>query len=309
MSRVILVGGNGFIGKYCANILQKKGRDVIILGRTKNPNYIPTGCKYIACDYSDVCSLKKILTKGCDIIDFAYATIPKTSFDNPVYDLISNLPASVGLFHAALEYDVNRLVIISSGGTVYGNSVYAPINEMHPNAPISPYGLTKLTIDLYAQMFHKNFGLPVVIARPANAYGDEQRGGTGQGFIATAIQTIIAGKEINVFGRTGSIRDYIHVEDVAAGINAIYESGINGNIYNIGTGVGTSTLDILNLIQPLAQKNGIEVKTKFLEASKFDVDINILDSSKLMNVSSWTPYIKISDGVARTWYHNYSTVG
>ncbi len=120
---------------------------------------------------------------------------------------------------------VRRLLLVSSGGTVYGPPCTLPMAESHPTAPISPYGITKLTIDHYALMFHHTRGLPVVVVRPANAYGVQQRSRTGQGFLAAAIDAILSRREIEIFGDAGTIRDYIHVTDVASGILAALDFG------------------------------------------------------------------------------------
>jgi UDP-glucose 4-epimerase len=196
---------------------------------------------------------------------------------------------------------VGRLLIVSSGGTVYGPANQLPIREDHPAMPVSPYGITKLTTDRYAMMFHRNNGLPVVIARPANAYGEDQRTGTGQGFIAAAIQAILSGYEIEIYGEEGTIRDYIHVRNVAAGIVSILENGNNGEIYNLGTGVGTSNAEIVALLEKLAASEGMSVRTKTLPFRSFDVEANVLDSSKLRNLCQWTHTVGVDEGVASMW--------
>jgi UDP-glucose 4-epimerase len=129
-------------------------------------------------------------------------------------------------------------VLVSSGGTVYGVARSLPIAEDHPTEPISPYGITKLTIEKYAGMFGAASGLPIVIVRPGNAYGEGQHASTGQGFIATAMDAICRGEAVGVFGPIGTIRDYVHVADVASGIVAAWILGAAGETYNIGTGVG-----------------------------------------------------------------------
>ena len=235
------------------------------------------------------------------MIDLAYSTVPKTSYDDPVFDLVSNLPASVGLFQEALEVGVSRVLIVSSGGTVYGPPEELPLKESHPTRPVSPYGITKLTTDRYALMFHRNVGLPVVVVRPANAYGEEQRTGTGQGFIAAAIAAIRAGREVEIYGTQGTIRDYIHVADVAAGILSALDHGENGEIYNLGSGIGTSNLDIVRILETPAGKSNLPVRTKILPERRFDVEANILDSSKLRSKSGWNPKIPLHAGIQMMW--------
>jgi len=302
MKTSIIIGGAGFIGRYVVDLLCESGREVVVLGRSSKPNgSLHAACRYVRGDYADRKFLREILKQGCEVIDLAYATVPKTSYEDPAFDLLSNLPASVGLFQEALESGVGRLLIVSSGGTVYGPANQLPIHEDHAAMPVSPYGITKLTTDLYAMMFHRNNGLPVLVARPANAYGEDQRTGTGQGFIAAAIQAILSGREIEIYGVGGTIRDYIHVRDVAAGIVSILENGTDGEIYNLGTGIGTSNAEIVRVLEKLAISDGLTVRTKVLPSRSFDVEANILDSSKLRSASNWTHTVDVEEGVSSMW--------
>jgi len=303
MRRCLVIGGGGFIGRHVVSLLAEAGHEVCVLGRRpEKPDGLHNKCRYISGDYGNRSTLKEILTPGCEVIDLAYSTVPKTSYEDAIYDLLSNLPASVGLFQEALAAGVSRLLIVSSGGTVYGPPEYLPINEGHPTAPISPYGITKLTTDRYAMMFHRNAGLPVVIVRPANAYGADQKTGVGQGFLATAIQAVLSGREIEIYGAQGTIRDFIHVTDIATGIVAALEKGKEGTIYNIGTGRGTSTRQLVSMLESLAQNDGLSVRSKILPSRQFDVEANVLDSSKLTAHSGWVPKASLGIGVEEMWH-------
>lgn len=209
--------------------------------------------------------------------------------------------SSVSLLQEALRVGVSRLLIVSSGGTVYGEPLSLPINEDHPTSPISPYGITKLTIDSYARMFHITAGLPVVIVRPANAYGEGQRTGVGQGFIAAAIEAIQAGRAVEIYGAEGTVRDYIHVCDVASGIVAALERGRLGEMYNLGNGSGSSNLDILRLLGSLAEDDGYVVERRHLAERRFDVSANGLDSSRLQRHTGWAPSLPLGEGLSRLW--------
>jgi UDP-glucose 4-epimerase len=193
------------------------------------------------------------------------------------------------------------VIIVSSGGTVYGPVASLPITENHQTRPISPYGITKLAIDLYAMMYYRNEGLPVIIVRPSNAYGSDQKIGTGQGFLPAAINAIHTNKEVEIYGEHGTIRDYIHVSDVASGILAALYNGMEGNIYNIGTGVGTSNSEIFDMLKKLAYRDGLKARKRIVQPRRFDVEANILDSSKLEKECGWIPQIKLKDGIIRMW--------
>ena len=182
-----------------------------------------------------------------------------------------------------------------------------PIQESHPTAPISPYGITKLTIEHYALMFHHTRDLPVVVVRPANAYGVNQRSRTGQGFLAAAIDAILSRRAIEIYGPSGTIRDYIHVTDVATGILAALNLGLDGEIYNLGTGVGASNLDVISLLRPLTQACGYPIQVNHLPSRRFDVEANVLDCQKLLSISGWSAQISIRQGFAEMWDHALSS--
>ena len=238
------------------------------------------------------------------MIGLAYATVPKTSYGDPVFDLLANLPGSVGLLEEAMAVGVRRLLLVSSGGTVYGPPCALPIAESHPTAPISPYGITKLTIDHYALMFHHTRDLPVVVVRPANAYGVQQRFRTGQGFLAAAIDAILSRREIEIYGDVGTIRDYIHVSDVASGILAALDFGGDGEIYNLGTGIPrASNLDVMAMLRPLAEAAGHTIQVRHLPSRRFDVEANVLDGQKLRSACGWHPDVSLQHGLAEMWDH------
>lgn len=301
--RCCVIGGAGFIGRPVVQLLKEAGREVVIIDRGPAPAK-EVGVTYYQGDYTDRSFLETVLADVDEVIHLAYASIPKTSFDDPFADLLQNVPPALVLFDVAAAVHVRKLVVISSGGTVYGHAQSLPISETHPTNPISPYGITKLAIEKYAGLYFELKGLPVVVVRPANAYGEEQRPFTGQGFIATAVASVLQGKEITVFGETGGIRDYIHVQDIASGIVAALEYGTPGECYNLGTGVGTSTKEIIEKLGTYAQAKSLSIHAKYQPARKFDVVGNILDITKITQETGWKPTITLDEGLQKTWeYH------
>jgi UDP-glucose 4-epimerase len=301
-TRICVIGGAGFIGTHVTQQLVDAGRDVIVLGRRAMPvGHLPPTVTYVSGDYGNREVLKDVLRGVDGLVDLAYATVPQTSFADPIFDILANLPPSVQLLQEAAVAKVRKVVLVSSGGTVYGNAKSLPIDEEHPTFPISPYGITKLTIEKYAGMFHQVADLPVVIARPGNAYGEGQRAFAGQGFIATAVHSIIRGETISMFGAEGTLRDYLYVSDIASGIVAALDCGEPGNAYNIGSSIGRSNLDVLREIEPLATRAGYSLRTETIPARRFDVPANVLDSRKLAAVSGWRPQIGFASGIERVW--------
>ena len=286
MTRCCVIGGAGFIGTVLVEQLLRTGREVVVIGRREcGQVLLPSGAQYLSIDYQDRDRLTKCLSDVDEIVDLAYATVPQTSYADPVFDILANLPPSVSLLESIKEKALKKFVFVSSGGTVYGPATAVPIPETHATNPISPYGITKLTIEKYGLMYHRLYGVPFTVVRPANAYGVGQKAFSGQGFIATAIGLIKRGEPVTVFGDSGTVRDYVHVTDVASGVIAALEHGCSGGIYNIGSGIGRSNMDVLQTLNALAEKDGARVDVVNLPERKFDVPINVLDYSRLTDVS------------------------
>ncbi len=302
MKRCCIIGGTGFIGSHLVGLLHGMSRDITVVGRSPVPSRrLPDGVSYLAGDYGEERFLREILKDVDELVLLAHTTVPKTSFEDPVHDILSNLPAAVTLFVTASAMDIRKLVYVSSGGTVYGKVDFLPIDETHPTHPISPYGITKLTIEKYANMYHCLSALPVVCVRPGNAFGEGQKPFIGQGFVATAIGSILSRKEVVIFGENGTIRDYIYVGDVAGGIMAALDAGVPGTCYNIGSGVGRSNREVLEELRPYATEAGFDMRIKVMPERHFDVPANILDGERISRETGWLPRVPFSDGIRLTW--------
>ncbi|MEQ1742872.1 MAG: NAD-dependent epimerase/dehydratase family protein [Candidatus Nitrotoga sp.] len=298
-----VIGGSGFIGRNVVEKLIAGGRDVQVIGRRQLP---PAGfdrrATYLSGDYGDKAFLETALSDVDEIIDLAYSTVPKSSFEDPIHDIMTNLPQVVNLLQVlAKKKHMCKLVIVSSGGTVYGPALQVPIPEDHQTNPISPYGITKLAVEKYALMYHRLFNVPSIIVRPGNAYGEGQLPYRGQGFIATAIAAILKGEAVTVFGGDQIVRDYVHVTDVADGIIAALELGRPGLCYNIGSGTGLTTNQVLSFITILAEKLGKAVVVEPRPLRAFDVPINVLDCSRIQAETGWQARIGFANGLEKTW--------
>jgi UDP-glucose 4-epimerase len=153
--------------------------------------------------------------------------------------------------------------------------------------------------------FHSN-NLPFGIVRPSNAYGFGQKFNTGQGFVAQSIYSIINNEPITIFGKKGTVRDYIHVSDIAKGIVSLLKNSTNGQMYNLGTGIGKSNLDVIEILKPIASEYNKENNVIFKEERKFDVTSNILNCEKISNQNGWSPQIKFKEGIRHTFEQIYN---
>jgi len=303
MAATLVVGGGGFIGSHLVLKIFESGRkNIRVVGRSAQPRFsLPKGVDYLSGDISNESFVRSII-QGCDeVIDLAYSTVPKTSFDNPVHDVLANLPSSVTLIKVASEFNLKCFVLVSSGGTVYGNAAYLPIDEFHLTNPVSPYGITKLAIEKYALMFNHLNSLPVVIVRPGNPYGPNQLGNLGQGFIASAIFSLLNNKQVNIFGERGTVRDYIYIDDLTNGLVAALDKGKVGEVYNIGTGIGLDNREVLDAIVKISDQSKFPLNLVIQPERSFDVAENVLSSVKLTYITVWKPKVSFQTGLKKTW--------
>lgn len=296
-----LVGGAGFIGTALAAELLSSGRDVVVFDRC-SPRKTLSGVKYVPGDCRDIDHLAQVVSSCQEIVYLIYATQPKTSFEDPLLDLQANVPVAVDLLRHLIGASVlRRFVFVSSGGTVYGPVEQCPISENAGNHPISPYGITKLTIEKYAMMYWCVHGVPIQIVRPGNPYGPGQRPFSGQGFIATAIGSILQGKKVPIFGGGKTVRDYLYIDDLVKGIVSVMDGGRVGEIYNIGSGSGLSNIQVLESLHGLAKRRGYALNIENFPARGFDVPENVLDINKIFSQAGWSPTIDFAEGLERTW--------
>jgi len=302
----LVIGGAGYIGAHLIPMLLATGRHVTVLGRKAMPSYpLPDAVSYVQGDFGQPELLSHLLDRHQEVVHLAYATVPNTSFDNPLADLLQNLPPTVQLF-SEIASRAGKLVLVSSGGTVYGEARQLPISENHPDKPISPYGVTKLTLENYAHLYSVTHGLKYICVRPANAFGVGQRPFVGQGFISTAMASVMRNEPVRIFGLHGTIRDYLYVSDVASGIASALLYGSLSETYNLGSGVGRTNREVIDAFVPLMQEIGFDVRLESLNERAFDVKANVLDSTRLQTQTGWRPQIGFDEGLrlTRDWLRN-----
>lgn len=296
----LVIGGGGYIGSHLLPLLLKAGRKVTVLEKNAAPFYaLPSGVDYVVGDFGASDLICPLLDSHQEVIHLAYATVPNTASGSPLSDLMQNLPATVQLFSEIAARKL-KLLLVSSGGTVYGEALSLPIREDHITQPVSPYGVTKLTIENYARLYSKIQDLKYICVRPANAYGIGQRPFIGQGFIPTAMASIMRGDSVKVFGENGTVRDYIYVSDIAEGIVSALQFGLLSETYNLGSGVGRSNAEVVQALQPCMDAMGFAVNVTYLPSRPLDVRVNILDSTKLKLHTGWDPKVSFEDGLDLT---------
>jgi len=300
--RCLILGGCGFIGANLAETLLTEGYRVRIFDT-------PTASRANLASFEsqiDFCSgdfLKEADIDGAlKDVDFVFhlvgTTLPANSNYRTVFDVQSNVIASIRLLEATLRHGVKRLVFASSGGTVYGESQTIPITEDHPTDPLCSYGITKLAIEKYLRLYRHLHGLDYTILRISNPYGKYQKFTAEQGVIGVFLSRIRENRPITIWGDGSVVRDYIYVEDVAnAFVKAITQDS-QYRVFNIGTGIGMS---LRNLLEMMERVTGIKPKVDYAAGRPVDVSVNVLDPTRGRTYMNWHAETDCEAGLHKTW--------
>ena len=299
--RCLILGGAGFIGSHLAEGLLAEGHSVRIFDR---PNLaLPVELladsliEWHEGDFLNTDDLARVVPGSDVIFHLVSATLPKSSNDNPAYDVETNVIGTLRLLDIARSGGVKRIVFASSGGTVYGLPHTLPISESHSTEPLVSYGITKLAIEKFLHMYQALHGLDYCILRLANPFGERQRVVAAQGAVAVFLHRAWHGETIHIWGDGSVVRDYLYIKDaVRAFVKALSYAG-EPRVFNIGSGRGTSLNQLLAAIEALL---GRPVAVQYEHGRKFDVPANILDISRARDLLGWCPTVSLADGLALT---------
>lgn len=294
-------GGGGFIGSAVCDRLLKEGHALRIFERPKVPPYrIFESHEKVEWVEGDMLSSQDLdhCLEGMDaVFHLVSTTFPKNSNENPIYDVESNLVGSLRLLDSMVRNGVPRIVFISSGGTVYGVPEYLPVDEKHPTNPRVSYGITKLAIEKYLQLYSGLYGMRPVILRVSNPFGSRQRLESAQGAATAFLRRALNNEQVEIWGDGSVIRDYLHVSDVAeAFLKALTYEG-KQSVFNIGSGEGTSLNQLLEAIERIV---GHPVRRTYLPTRSFDIPVSVLNSGLARQELGWIPTMSLEEGIRIT---------
>ena len=296
----LLLGGKGFIGSHLVEMLLANNFSVRVFDREGSENLIPSNLlnqiEMIDGDFSDSNKLATAL-EGCDIcFHLISTTLPKTSNDTPIYDLQSNVLSTVNMLDISRKVGLKKIVFLSSGGTVYGIPKYLPIDEAHPTDPLCSYGIGKLAIEKYLELYRSLYGIDYAVLRVSNPYGERQRLTAAQGAVAVFLGKALHKQKITIWGDGSVARDYIYVGDLIASLLTVMNYSGKQRIFNIGSGSPTTLNALVAAIESVINT---KVDLEFLPARAFDVPINVLDIARAKHELGWTPTVNLYDGLLK----------
>jgi len=298
----LVLGGTGFIGSHLVDELAEAGHFVRVLARPQSARMAQERwpnprIELVVGDFNDPDVIDRAV-RGCEaIFHLVSTTLPKSSNEDPVFDLQTNVCGTVRVLDAAKKHGVRKVVFTSSGGTIYGRTEVSPIPEHHATDPTCSHGIGKLAIEKYLRLYHELHGLDYCSLRVANPYGMGQRTERAQGAVGVLLERVLNGRPFEIWGDGSVVRDYVHVSDVVHALVAAVSERDGSKVFNVGTGCGTSLNELVDIIEGAT---GRRAKRIYMPARSFDIQENVLDTRLATEELGWTAKIPLEEGVRRT---------
>ena len=308
--RYLVTGGAGFIGSNTVDELVRRGHSVIVLddlsnGRESNLDGVKGKIEFVRGSITD----SEIVQKACRGVNYVIHLAARASVPRSVKDPLSsnqiNVDGTLKVLLAARDARVRR-VVFSASSSAYGETPTLPKVESMPAAPISPYGVSKLTGELYLQVFGRCYGLENVSLRYFNVFGPRQDPGSPySGVLARFCLAVLEGAQPVVFGDGEQSRDFNFIENVVqVNLLACEAPNASGLVFNIGTG-GRFTLN--HTLKLLEKFSGKPIKPKYDPPREGDIRDSQADIALARRILGYDPKVGFEDGLRRTWEWYKST--
>ena len=299
--QAVVTGASGFIGSHLVDGLLSAGYRVKALGRHLPGLIAPSAQTHpnlslVSVSLADRLALQQALEGSELVFHLASGSLPQSSNRDPHADVQVNLLGTLNLLEAARLTGVKRLVMVSSGGTVYGIPKAVPIPETHPTDPICSYGITKLAMEKYVALYRQLHGLEGVVLRVANPFGPRQRLDAAQGVVPVFLGKALRHEPLQIWGDGSTVRDFLDVADVVDALLAVVRYKGAESLFNIGSGQG---LSLNQLIALLEQQLNRSLDVQYLPSRGCDVPANVLCIDRAKEALNWAPKIPVADGLRR----------
>jgi len=302
VERVLVTGGCGFIGANLVRRIQaQRGWQVRVVDdlRTGRESYVPADLAEVTIgDVADPDVLEPALEGVGAVVHLASQTGVMPSVEDPARDFEGSIMTTFRVLEACRLRGIARVVFASSGASV--GDVTPPIHENVVPRPVSPYGAGKLAGEAYVQGFAGSFGMQTAALRFSNVYGPYSL--HKDNAIPNFIRRCLRGERLEIYGDGSQTRDFIHVHDLCDGIvAAVTADGIGGEIFQLGTSVETSVVELARVIQEVT---GADVDIDYEERRAGEVYKSRVDISKAQRLLDFQPAIELREGLALTaeWY-------
>jgi UDP-glucose 4-epimerase len=297
--KVLVTGGAGFIGSHVVDAYLAAGHEVLVVDNLctgKRENLNPKA-RFHELDILDPKTAELIRAERPDVLNHHAAQMDvRRSVADPLFDARTNILGTITLLEAARQAGVRKVLFVSSGGAAYGEQETFPASETHPTWPVSPYGVSKRSGELYCHFFQVEYRMPFVAFRYANVYGPRQDPHGEAGVVAIFSGRMLRGEPVTVNGDGKQTRDYVYVGDVARMSLLALERDATGPV-NIGTGRET---DVNELAATLLEVSGSGSEVRHGPGKGGEQRRSVVDIRRAAEVFGWRPEVSLRDGLART---------
>ncbi len=299
--KILVTGGAGFIGSHVVDTFIGAGHDVALVDNltTGAARWVNPRARLHEVDLRGARLARVFETERPEVVAHlaAQASVGRSVTD-PTFDASVNLMGGLGLLDCCRRFGVRRIIYSSSGGAGYGDTDVVPTPETHPTVPISPYGITKVAMELYVAAWSGIFGISTISLRYANIYGPRQNPQGEAGVIAIFCHRLLTGQTPIVNGDGEQTRDYTYVEDVAsANLKALEHPEVTGPV-NVSTGVETS---VNALYGALVKAAGSKVEADHGPARPAEQRRSCLNPALAGRALGWKPTVSLPEGLGRTF--------
>ena len=297
--KILVTGGAGFIASQIVDAYMAEGHNVTIIddfstGFEENLN---PAAKFVKLSISDP-GIIDVFKKGkFDLVNHHAAQIDvRKSVADPMFDASINILGTINLLQSCVKTGVKKIIFSSTGGAIYGEQECFPADEAHPTSPISPYGITKLTIEKYLYFYHLEHKLHYTILRYANVYGPRQNPFGEAGVVAIFANKLLKSEQPVINGSGEQTRDYVFVDDVVKA-NLLALKDEQSDIYNVGTAIETNVNVIYKILNDTIGKGQEE---KHGPAAQGEQMRSVIISEKLYKKFNWKPATPLREGLEKT---------
>lgn len=303
--KILVTGGAGFIASHVAERFLNLGHEVSIIDNlvTGKRENLPAGADFHEVDLTTPALNDVFAAVAPDVVSHHAAHIDvRRSVADPAYDARMNVLGSLNLLDCCRRHEVNKVIYAGTGGALFGEAEYLPVDEAHPINPISPYGVSKHTVEHYLFAYRTTSGLDYTVLRYPNVYGPRQDPHGEAGVVAIFALQFLRGEQPHIFGDGHKTRDYCYVGDIVAANVLALEQG-SGRLYNLGWGEEVSDLTIYEAVRDAA---GSDLPPAYAPARPGEVERVALDASRARAEIGWEPQVRLAEGVARAveFYRN-----
>lgn len=293
-----MIGAAGFLGRSVLSAVGDAGGQASGLDHNPAPAGTPAGISWTTAEAADIAAVGRAIAGTTDVVFLAGRSRPSGGYTSLASEIDAEVTQALAVAEACSAAGVSRFVFASSGGTVYGNDVRIPSDENQPTRPLSPYGLSKLVVEHGLRLLSTRDGMATTVLRISNPYGPGQRVKRQQGIVAAAMQALMTGQPLEIWGDGTIVRDFVYIDDVARSFVAAIADTRRHLLVNIGSGQPTSILDLCQSIENVTNKR---LRRTFLENRPVDLPAAVLDITQARKSLGWAPDVALQDGLKMTF--------